>query len=90
MKANISIKFNYMEEYREIERKKRDAILKDKQLNFLNSKRAEIISLAVPINYVDEYGNIKTEWLDERNHPQLKTIEELIKFRTEQIIRHYS
>lgn len=67
-----------------------EAILTDKQLNFLNSKRAEIISLAVPISYVDEEGNVKTEWLDEHNHPQLKSIEELIKFRTEQIIRHYS
>lgn len=67
-----------------------EAILTDKQLNFLNSKRAEIISLAVPISYLDEDGNVKTEWLDEHNHPQLKSIEELIKFRTEQIIRHYS
>ena len=67
-----------------------EAILTDKQLKFLNSKRAEIISLAFPINYIDEDGNVKTEWLDEHNHPQLKSIEELIKFRTEQIIRHYS
>ena len=67
-----------------------EAILTDKQLNFLNSKRAEIISLAVPISYLDEDGNVKTEWLDEHNHPKLKAIEELIKFRTEQIIRHYS
>ena len=67
-----------------------EAILTDKQLNFLNSKRAEIISLAVPISYLDQDGNVKTEWLDEYNHPQLKSIEELIKFRTEQIIRHYS
>lgn len=67
-----------------------EAILTDKQLNFLNSKRAEIISLAVPISYLDQDGNVKTEWLDEHNHPQLKSIEELIKFRTEQIIRHYS
>ena len=67
-----------------------EAILTDKQLNFLNSKRAEIISLAVPISYLDQDGNVKTEWLDEHNHPQLKSIEALIKFRTEQIIRHYS
>ena len=67
-----------------------EAILKDKQLNFLNSKRAKIISLAVPISYLDQDRNVKTEWLDEHNHPQLKSIEELIKFRTEQIIRHYS
>jgi len=67
-----------------------EAILTDKQLNFFNSKRAEIISLAVPISYLDQDGNVKTEWLDEHNHPQLKSIEELIKFRTEQIIRHYS
>ena len=55
-----------------------EAILTDKQLNFLNSKRAEIISLAVPISYLDQDGNVKTEWLDEYNHPQLKSIEELI------------
>lgn len=67
-----------------------EAILTDKQLNFLNSKRAEIISLAVPISYLDQDGKVKTEWLDEHNHPQLKSIEGLIKFRTEQIIRHYS
>ena len=67
-----------------------EAILNDKQLRFLQQKRAKIITLAVPINYMDEDGNVKTEWLDEHNHPQLKSIEELIEFRTNQIIRHYS
>lgn len=67
----------------------KEAILNDAQLKFLYKKRAEIISLAVPINYIDELGNVKTKWLDENNHPQLKSIEELIEFRKNQIINHY-
>lgn len=66
-----------------------EAILNDAQLKFLNRKRAEIISLVVPMHVIDENGKVDTIWLDENNHPQLKSIDELIEFRTNQIINHY-
>lgn len=62
-----------------------EAILNDKQLQQLHSKRAEIYSLATPTVILGKDGEAKTVWIDETNHPLLPKINEMIEQRTEQI-----
>lgn len=68
----------------------KSAFLADKLLRNLYCKRAEIISTAIPLTYLDKSGNSKTVWIDEYNNTKLIEIESLIKFRESQIIKHNS
>jgi hypothetical protein len=67
-----------------------EAILNDKQLQQLHAKRAEIYSLATPTVILGKDGKAETIWLDEKNHPKLSKINEMIQHRTEQIKNFYS
>jgi hypothetical protein len=67
-----------------------EAILNDKQLQALHAERAKIYSLATPTVIMKENGEAETIWLDEKNHPKLSKINEMIQHRTEQIKNFYS
>jgi hypothetical protein len=62
-----------------------EAILNDKQLQQLHTKRTEIYSLATPTVILGKDGKAETVWIDETNHPLLTKINEMIEQRTEQI-----
>ena len=62
----------------------REAILMDGQLRFLTTRRAEIISLAIP-TLVFKDGQSKIVWVDESNGPLLPQIDQMIEQRIEHI-----
>ena len=67
-----------------------EAILNDKQLKALHSKRAKIYSIATPTAIMKDNGEIENVWIDETNHPILPEINKMIDHRIEQIKSSYS
>lgn len=66
-----------------------EAILNDRQLRHLHSKRIEIYTMSVPQVIIKD-GKTETIWLDETNHPLLPNINKMIELREEQIKQYYS
>jgi len=67
----------------------RNAILTDSQIRDLNAQRFRIISLAIPMTYLED-GVLKVVWIDETNDVNLARINKLIESRVEQIKTFYN